>query len=751
MSVFIGDRKSPLSLPVLDLREGRDEFLKYFQNTWELTEILFSSLKSEKAYYERPYHKTRHPLIFYYAHPVCFYVNKLLVSGLIQDPVNKEFELLFETGVDEMTWDDLHESDQEIWPTLNEVRAYRDQVYAVVTEVIKKHPAFDEPVTQAKATWALVMAFEHERIHLETSSVLIRELPHELVRKPKDWPEYFKEIDNFTREAKLGVHYEKNLFIQVGSSSVELGKPNDWPTFGWDNEYGLDQRETEPFEATKFLISNGEFFQFVKAGGYENRTYWSQQGWGWRKFRNVKWPTFWRQDGPAGSNRFKLRTLFEEIPMQWDWPVIVNYYESKAYCSWLSEQDGSENSYRLLNESEHLVIRGKSIEHRKFTDLSNMTMGLSSSALVPNNQYLANHNLRFGSEIPVDALPPNDKGFHDTLGNVWQWCEDSFHPLRNFKIHPYYTDFSTPCFDGEHQMILGGSFISTGDEASIWARFHFRPHFFQNAGFRVVKERLETQVNIDKYDTNETVDQYLLLHYGSEEDQRDQEINAGINFPVTLNLINRTVELMNHFSDSKKRALDLGCAVGGASFQLASTFKSVTALDYSDIFIKVASVLKKNGKTQYQRKETGRFSTGLTASLNESTERERVQFLQGDASRLSETPTIKKNGPYDAILLSNLLCRLSQPKKCLQQFSESNDYLSSGGVLVIASPNTWLEEFTPKSDFLDGESSEATLSHLASQLTNFDLLQVEDLPFIIREHRRKYELIISQISVWSKK
>ena len=189
--VFPGEKKIPLSLPALDLRAGRDEILKYFQNTWELTEILFSSLVTEEAFYRRPYHKTRHPLIFYYAHPVCFYVNKLLVSGLIQDPVNREFELLFETGVDEMTWDDLHESDQEIWPTLKDVRAYRDQVYTIVTDVIKMHPSFDEPITQAKASWSLVMAFEHERIHLETSSVLIRELPHELVRKPKDWPKHF--------------------------------------------------------------------------------------------------------------------------------------------------------------------------------------------------------------------------------------------------------------------------------------------------------------------------------------------------------------------------------------------------------------------------------------------------------------------------------------------------------------------------------------------------------------------------------
>ena len=111
------EKKIPLSLPVLVLRGGRDEVLRYFQNTWELTEILFSSLASQAAFYRRPYHKTRHPLIFYYAHPVCFYVNKLLVSGLLQNPVNSDFELLFETGVDEMTWDDLHENDQEVWPT----------------------------------------------------------------------------------------------------------------------------------------------------------------------------------------------------------------------------------------------------------------------------------------------------------------------------------------------------------------------------------------------------------------------------------------------------------------------------------------------------------------------------------------------------------------------------------------------------------------------------------------------------------
>ncbi|MFK7865711.1 MAG: DinB family protein, partial [Pseudohongiellaceae bacterium] len=164
--------KSLNSLPLLHLDSGRDAVLAYFENTWSLTELLFSSLTSEEAYLTRPYHKTRHPLIFYYAHPVCFYVNKLLVAGLISEPVNKDLELLFETGVDEMNWDDLHDGEQDIWPALSEVREYRSTVYNLVKTLIQTHPAFDEPITMDKPTWALVMGFEHERIHLETSSVL---------------------------------------------------------------------------------------------------------------------------------------------------------------------------------------------------------------------------------------------------------------------------------------------------------------------------------------------------------------------------------------------------------------------------------------------------------------------------------------------------------------------------------------------------------------------------------------------------
>ena len=738
------------SLPLLNLASGREAVLEYFENTWALTEQLFSSLASDEAYYVRPYHKTRHPLVFYYAHPVCFYVNKMLVSGLIDKPVNQEFELLFETGVDEMNWDDLHEGEQDVWPALDQVRQYRDAVYELVREVIRTHPSLDKPITMASPAWSLAMGFEHERIHLETSSVLIRELPLEYVKEPDVWPDWLTAPAAQNYEPVEGADYPTNELLEVAPTRVSLGKPHSWPTFGWDNEYGQDQREVNSFQASKFLISNGEYFRFVKAGGYEQRRYWSESGWGWRQFRNVKWPTFWVQDGPAGSHRYKLRTTFSEIPMQWSWPAVVNYYEAKAYCAWLTEQDEAKMPYRLLQESEHLAIRDPALSAAIDFEPGAAEQIDLDSVMACGTVPAINHNLRYGSEGAVDALHANEQGFHDTFGNVWQWCEDPFHPLPEFKIHPFYTDFSTPCFDGEHQMILGGSFISTGDEASIWSRFHFRPHFFQHAGFRVVLDTGAAGKKGDKYDTDELVNQYLLFHFGSQAEQQDEALAKRIEFPSVVNLIDRTVELMNQFAPRRLRALDLGCAVGRSTFELARTFDSVVGLDYSDAFIDAAEHLRQQRSMEYKRWDTGAHHTRLKASIDERIDRERIGFVQGDAANLAGAPMVQNNEQYDAILLSNLMCRLSAPAHCLQQFTESDRYLKSGGILVISSPNTWMAQYTDPANFLDGADSAETLAALGECLPGFELLHEEDLPFMIREHRRKYEYIVAQVSVWRK-
>ena len=429
---------------------------------------------------------------------------------------------------------------------------------------------------------------------------------------------------------------------------------------------------------------------------------------------------------------------------------MVNYYEAKAYCTWLNEQDEAKMPYRLLQESEHLAIRDPALSNAIDFEPGAAEQIDLDSVMASGSVPAINHNLRYGSEGAVDALHANERGFHDTFGNVWQWCEDPFHPLPEFKVHPFYTDFSTPCFDGEHQMILGGSFISTGDEASIWSRFHFRPHFFQHAGFRVVLDTGAEGKKGDKYDTDELVNQYLLFHFGSQAEQQDEALATRIEFPSVVNLIDRTVELMNQFAPRRIKALDLGCAVGRSTFELARTFDSVVGLDYSDAFINAAEHLRQQRSMEYKRWDTGAHHTALKASIDEHIDRERIGFVQGDAANLAGAPMVQNNEQYDAILLSNLMCRLSAPGQCLQQFNESDRYLKSGGILVISSPNTWVAQYTDPANFLDGADSSETLAALGESLPGFELLHEEDLPFIIREHRRKYEYIVAQVSVWKK-
>jgi hypothetical protein len=239
-----------------------------------------------------PWHQLRHPLIFYYGHVAALYINKLRVAGLIKEAVDEELEQIVETGVDEMSWDDLSKNEME-WPDLRTITEYRRTVYGIVRDVIL-NGAWSFPINISDPAWAIIMGFEHERIHLETSSVLMRELPAHLVTRPSQFAKYHPSAFDGSAERVI-----QNQMLPVEGGEVKLGKPRDWRSFGWDNEYGTRTAKVESFAASKFLITNGEFLEFVRSGGYGNKAYWTEAGWQWRVFRNIHFPTFWCPDGPV--------------------------------------------------------------------------------------------------------------------------------------------------------------------------------------------------------------------------------------------------------------------------------------------------------------------------------------------------------------------------------------------------------------------------------------------------------------------
>jgi len=747
------------SLRLPDLRRcTRAEVLDYFDNGWTLTEVLFSGLASEASFYRPPYHQLRHPMIFYYCHPAALYINKLRVAGLVDQPLDAYYERLFETGVDEMRWDDMSKNEM-LWPGIREVNDYRRQVYRIVRDLIEAHSGLASghaPITQDDRLWALFMGFEHERIHLETSSVLMRELPLSAVQRPAQWPALHPSArpDSPSRPAAGAAGQAPVLeLVAVPGGRVELGKPADWPSYGWDNEYGHRSATVQPFRAGRRLVSNGEFHAFVAGGGYREPRHWSETGWSWRSFRNTKWPTFWVPDGPAGLHRYRLRTMFEEIALPWDWPAEVNWHEARAYCAWLSEKDGL--AYRLPSEAEHQTLRDARQRDAAVGAERDPVMVCDGASLA--RQCGWNTNLAHGSSSPVNAGTPTAAGFHDVFGNVWQWIEDHFNPLPGARVHPYYDDFSTPCYDGQHQMILGGSWASTGDEASIWARFHFRPHFFQHAGFRVVQAAGDGgAVRLDQagaasrvYEDEQVLGEYLLLHYGSAREQMPYAfgpLDAAL-FPVRC--ARWLAEAARERDLPTARALDVGCAVGRATFELARTFREVLGVDLSRAFIDAAQALKQNGTLRHFRKDEGLLGAPATAIVDPAIERSRVAFRQADAGSL---PAELVN--FDAVLIANLLCRMPSPRSLLGRLGGPRGLVAPGGLLAIFSPYSWLEQFTPRDAWLGGREVDGaplwSAAALRAQLVaeGFELLREGDEALVIREHARKFQYIVTDATLW---
>lgn len=246
------------------------------------------------------------------------------------------------------------------------------------------------------------------------------------------------------------------------------------------------------------------------------------------------------------------------------------------------------------------------------------------------------------------------------------------------------------------------------------------------------------------YESDRMVAEYLLFHYGTAADLLPSFAGAAspagvLEFPARC-----VTETFDHLAPGG-RALDLGCAVGRAAFEFTRLGLDAVGLDYSRAFIAAAERLRAQGVILAKRKCEGEIGTDFAARVPEGADPARVRFLQGDA--MEPPPDL---GVFDAVLMANLIDRLYDPAKCLRHLP---GLVKPGGQLVITSPYTWLDEFTPREKWLGGVFKGGvpvrTLDGLRAALEPvFSLVRVLNLPFIIREHDRKFQWSIAEASVW---
>ena len=694
----------PISLDGNDVEAKRQQLLAYFVSTWEQYEALFSALKDEALYTTAE--SLRHPLIFYFGHTATFYVNKMILAQFADARVDPELEAMFAIGVDEMSWDDLDSTHYD-WPTTQVVKQYRDKVKVRICAFIKSMQ-ITLPITQQCPAWLVLMGIEHERIHLETSSVIMRMLPLDLIdaRQAESWP--------VCTEAGIAPAVE---WLPIPATAVKLGKSDSDRSYGWDNEYGFDEQKVEQFKVATTLVSNQDFLKFVQAWGYRKARYWTKEGRQWLASTKSQHPKFWRT---TLSGKYLQRNLFSEMPLPMDWPVEVNYLEAKAYCNWMAERIGEP--VRMPVEVEWYALRQSELGEASGEGNINLEQYASSCPVTEN---------RHGR-------------LYDVTGNVWQWTESAIDGYPGFTVHPWYDDFSTPTFDGKHNLIKGGSWISTGNETLASSRYAFRRHFFQHAGFRMVisEQEPKKQAQDNVYETDELIAQYCEFHYGNE-------YFSVQNFPVAC-----VQTLMTHVqanSIATDRALDLGCAVGRSSFELAKNFQHVDALDFSARFVQQGAKLQAHNRLRYTLPVEGdivEYREILLDKLGYDDVKERIDFLQGDACNLKP-----QFADYNVVFAGNLIDRLYEPAMFL---NDIQGRILSGGLLVLTSPYTWLEEYTDKSNWLGGVKVNgenfSTLDALKQQLADsFDFEEAVDVPFVIRETARKHQHTVAQMTIWRKR
>jgi putative 4-mercaptohistidine N1-methyltranferase len=197
--------------------------------------------------------------------------------------------------------------------------------------------------------------------------------------------------------------------------------------------------------------------------------------------------------------------------------------------------------------------------------------------------------------------------------------------------------------------------------------------------------------------------------------------------------------------------LDLGCAVGRSSFELAKYFQHVDAVDFSARFIQQGVKLQSRNRLRYTLPVEGdivEYREVLLDKLGYDDVKDHIHFLQGDACNLKPQFT-----GYNLVFAGNLIDRLYEPTLFLNSITER---LLPGGLLVLTSPYTWLEEYTDKDNWLGGikvngenfSTIDALKQHLGEA---FDFEEALDIPFVIRETARKFQHTIAQMTIWRKR
>lgn len=354
---------------------------------------LFEILRPE-AVYERPIAE-RHRVVFYIGHLDGFDAIQIAREGAGKKSPDPILDSLFQAGIDPDS-SNLPSDKAADWPSLDQIRDYVNRCRERVDEALDQCP--EEIV---------LMALEHRQMHLETLAYMFHNFGYELKNTPASM------LHGEIRSRGPAV----NEWREIPAGDAILGVPDDG-RFAWDNEFDQVRRHVPAFRIQRYKVTNADYLRFVKTG--------------------AAMPHFWTYS----NGQIYYRGMFEEVPLPLDWPVYVTQQQAQSYAKWIGAQIFTEEQF-------HRAAYGtQSAENREYP------WGNSAPSW-------SHGNFDFKGYDPesVTATDQGDSAFgvSQLVGNGWEWTSTVFAPFPGFRSRPSYPGYSANFFDGEHNVLKGGS------------------------------------------------------------------------------------------------------------------------------------------------------------------------------------------------------------------------------------------------------------------------------------------------------
>lgn len=314
-------------------------------------------------------------------------------------------------------------------PSLDEVLAYRAYVDQQMGKLIERD--------LEKITDLLELGLSHEQQHQE---LLLTDILHLFAQNPL-CPALRKSKQQAPATAKpLDWSRHEGGIVTIGHAGSG---------FAFDCEGPAHQTLLQPFEIASRAVTNGEWLEFMAAGGYTAPEHWLSDGFATAQADNWQAPLYWQRDGSAWTTM----TLQGRQPVNMDAPVThISFYEADAYASWAGARLPTEQEW------EHAVAS---------EDLSGNYAG--SMAYAPQVQSDQNRTYLFG--------------------DVWEWTASAFRPYPGFKAASGAVGEYNGKFMSGQMVLRGGSCATPAGHMRATYRNFFAPDKrWQFSGLRLARD-----------------------------------------------------------------------------------------------------------------------------------------------------------------------------------------------------------------------------------------------------------------------